>query len=79
MTYYKELLKQRRSYRRFSDEEISGDDVQLLLRAALLSPSSMNRQSWHFVVVDDKLSLEKLSDAKDHGATFLKDAPLANS
>lgn len=77
MAYFSELLKQRRSYRRFSDEEISGDDVQLLLRAALMSPSSMNRQSWHFVVVDDKMALEKLSDAKDHGATFLRDAPMA--
>lgn len=77
MTHFKDLLRQRRSYRKFSDEEISGDDVQLLLRAALLSPSSMNRQSWHFVVVDDKMALEKLSDAKDHGATFLRDAPLA--
>ncbi|MBR5351229.1 MAG: nitroreductase family protein, partial [Prevotella sp.] len=61
MAYFSELLKQRRSYRRFSDEEISGDDVQMLLRAALMSPSSMNRQSWHFVVVDDKMALEKLS------------------
>ncbi len=77
MNHFKDLLRQRRSHRRFGKEEISGDDVQLLLRAALLSPSSMNRQSWHFIVVDDKLALEKLSDAKEHGAAFLRDAPLA--
>ncbi len=77
MTHFKDLLRQRRSYRRFTDEEISGDDVQLLLRAALMSPTSRNLQLWHFVVVDDKLSLEKLSDTKDNGASFLKDAPLA--
>lgn len=77
MSHFKELLTKRRSHRCFTDEEISADDVQLILQAALMSPTSMNRRSWEFVVIDNKADLEKLSDAKEQGAAFIKDAPLA--
>ena len=77
MTDFKTLIAQRRSHRLFTDQEIDADDVQTILRAALLSPSSMNRRSWHFIVVDDKMDLEKLADAKEHGSQLIKGAPLA--
>lgn len=71
------LLSHRRSCRTFDDSEIQPEQVQALLRAALLAPSSMNRRTWHFIVVDDKVCLAKLSDSKEHGSSFLKDAALA--
>ena len=77
MKDFKDLAQLRRSHRKFTDEEISGDDVKLILRAGLMSPTSKGQRGWEFVVVDDKLDLEKLSDAKDLGGQFIKDAPLA--
>ncbi|MDO4160699.1 MAG: nitroreductase family protein [Prevotellaceae bacterium] len=77
MIDFKDLVQRRRSHRTFTDEEISGDDVRLILRAALMSPTSKNQRAWEFVVVEDKMSIEKISDAKNAGAQFLKDAPLA--
>lgn len=77
MASFKDLIQNRRSYRRFTKEEISSEDLRLILRAALMSPTSKNQRAWQFVVVDDPLQLEKLSDAKDLGAQFLRDAPLA--
>ena len=77
MSEFKDLIGGRRSHRLYKDEEIGEDDVQLILRAALFSPSSMNRRSWQFVVVDEKADLEKLADSKENGAAFLKGAPLA--
>jgi len=77
MADFKNLVQRRRSCRLFTSEEIDSDDVQQILRAALMAPTSMNRRTWHFVVVDDKLDLEKLSDAKDAGARLIKDASLA--
>jgi len=47
------------------------------LRAGLMAPTSKGQRGWHFVVVEDRMDLEKLSDAKDLGGQFLKDAPLA--
>lgn len=67
----------RRSHRKFTAQEVDGDDVRLILRAALMAPTSKGQREWQFVVVDDRMDLEKLADAKDMGGAFLKDAALA--
>ena len=77
MTDFNELVKIRRSHRKFTDEEISPAHVQSILRAALMSPTSKSQRAWQFVVVDDKTDIEKLADAKDLGSQFMKGAPLA--
>jgi len=77
MTDFKTLAQMRRSHRKYTDEEIDAEDVKLILRAALMAPTSKGQRAWQFVVVDDKMDLEKLSDAKDLGGQFIKEAPLA--
>ena len=74
---FKDLVQQRRSHRKFTGEEIDAEDVKLILRAGLMAPTSKGQRNWEFVVVDDKMDLEKLSDAKDMGGQFLKDAAMA--
>ena len=77
MTDFKDLVQMRRSHRKFTEQEIDGDDVRLILRAGLMSPTSKGQRGWQFVVVDDKQDIEKLADAKDLGSQFLKEVPLA--
>ena len=77
MENFSDLIKQRRSMRKFTEEELTQDEVVALLRAALMSPSSKRSNCWQFIVVDDKHTLELLSKCKASGADFLKDAPLA--
>ena len=77
MTDFNELVKIRRSHRKFTDEEISPEHVQSILRAALMSPTAKSQRAWQFVVVDDKTDIEKLADAQDLGSQFMKGAPLA--
>ena len=77
MTAFRDLAQKRRSHRKFTAEEIDPEDLKLILRAALMSPTSKSQRAWQFVVVDDKLDLEKLADAKNMGSQFLKDAPVA--
>ena len=67
----------RRSHRKFTAEEIDAEDVKLILRAGLMAPTSKGQRAWQFVVTDDPLDIEKLSDAKDLGSQFMKGAPLA--
>lgn len=74
---FKDLVQMRRSHRKFTAQEVDGDDVRLILRAALMAPTSKGQRGWQFVVVDDRMDLEKLADAKDMGGAFLKDAALA--
>lgn len=72
-----ELLRKRRSIRQFDSQSVRKEDVELLLEAMLRSPSSRSLNPWHFVVVTDTLLIEELSKSKPHGATFMKNAPLA--
>lgn len=77
MESFKDLVQMRRSHRKFTEQEIDADDVRLILRAGLMSPTSKGQRGWQFVVVDDKTDIEKIADAKDLGSQFLKGAPLA--
>ena len=77
MTDFKTLVQVRHSHRKFTDAEINGEDVKLILRSALMSPTAKSNRGWQFVVVDDKRDLEKLADAKDAGSQLIKDAALA--
>ena len=63
--------------RKFTEQELSQDEVVSLLKVALMSPSSKRSNPWQFVLVDDKETLHKLSFCKEMGASFLKDAALA--
>jgi len=45
-------LLQRRSVRRFSDDPVPRELVELAIRAAHSAPSGANRQPWHFVAVN---------------------------
>lgn len=77
MESFSELIKIRRSMRKFTAEELSQDEVVALLRAALMAPSSKGSHAWEFVVVDDKDVLQGLSQCKDRGAELIAGASLA--
>ncbi len=77
MTDFSDLVQRRRSHRKYQPSEVCADDVRLILRAALMSPTSKNARAWHFVVVDDGVKLQQLADAKDMGARFLEKAAFA--
>lgn len=77
MTDFKDLVQLRRSHRKFTDSELDGDDVKMIVRAGLMAPTSKGQRNWHFIIVDEKDTIEKLADAKDMGSQFMKGAPLA--
>ena len=70
------LIQKRRSIRRYTEKAVEAEKIDMLIEAALRSPSSRGFNPWEFVVVTDNGLLEKLSTAKPHGASFLKNAPL---
>lgn len=72
-----ELLKKRRSIRKFKEQSIEQEKIAQLVQGALLSPSSRSFTPWEFIVVTDKAVLQQLAKSKQAGSTFLKGAPLA--
>ena len=71
-----DLIKNRRSVRNFQDKAVEKEKLEILIEAALRSPSSRSLNPWEFIVVTDKEKLDDLSKSKPHGASFLKDAPV---
>ena len=70
------LVEKRRSIRRYHEKPVETAKVAKLVEAALRSPSSRGFNPWEFVIVNDGDLLAKLSKAKPHGASFLKNAAL---
>ena len=62
-----ETILKRRSVRKYSDEQVTDNELKQLLEAAMAAPSAKNRQPWHFVVVQDREVLKKLSEAHPYG------------
>ena len=51
----------RRSVRKFTDREISKDDLEQIVTAGIHAPSGMNKQLWHFSVVKNKDLIDSLA------------------
>lgn len=72
-----EILRERRSIRKYKEQKIEKEKIDKILKAALLAPSSMNKKPVEFIVVDDKETLLKLEECKAKGTLGLKTSPLA--
>jgi len=57
-----EAIMSRRSIRKYSDKKIPEEIITKLLKAAMNAPSAHNRQPWHFIVVDDRETLNKVPE-----------------
>ena len=72
-----DILLTRRSIRKYKNEPIPKEKLEMIVQAGLMSPSGRNRKPWEFIVVEDKENLVKLSKARDHGAAMLEGAGAA--
>ena len=56
-----DLIKRRRSIRQYTSQDVTEEQVQQLLEAAMAAPSASARDPWHFVVIRDAATRQKLS------------------
>ena len=69
-----EVLQRRRSIRKYTEEPVSKEEIDLLMHAAMSGPSACNKMPWEFYVVTDEAVLEKLRNASRYSKIY---APLA--
>ncbi|WP_297058040.1 nitroreductase family protein [uncultured Duncaniella sp.] len=74
---FHELIINRRSIRKYTEDPISSDDVKLILEAALLSPTSKSARAWQLVAIEDKQTLQQLAACKPAGAVSIPRCSLA--
>lgn len=65
-----DLLKRRRSVRKYTDAEVSSEEVEAILDCARFAPSGLNNQPWRFLVIRDRDIIERLSKLS-HSKTAL--------
>ena len=59
-----DVIMTRTSIRQYTDQTVSADTIETLLRAGMAAPTAVNKQPWHFVVVTDKAKLKELSGGR---------------
>jgi nitroreductase len=70
-----DALMSRRSIRHYTDEPVTDEQVDVLLKAAMAAPSAGNQQPWRFIVVRDRERLQRMSEATPYSGMLAR-APL---
>ena len=70
-----DCIKNRRTVREFRPEPIPEEVIHKILQAGRWAPSSSNSQPWHFVVVQDPITLKRLGEIATQGP-FVANAPV---
>lgn len=71
-----EILKSRRSIRKFLDKKVESEKIHKILEVAMSAPSARNQQPWRFVIIDNRDTLDTIAEQHPY-AKMLKTAPLA--
>ena len=74
---YLDILKKRKSIRKYTDEIVSEEMIEQIIEASKLAPSGRNKKPVKLIVVRDKETLEYLSNTRSHGSQLLAGANAA--
>lgn len=66
------LILNRRSIRKYTDQHIDDETLHTILRAGMSGPTCANTRDWSFLVVRDKETLNKMADANGRPAGPLR-------
>jgi len=70
------VIYTRRSVREFTEEPVTDEQVEIVLKAAMAAPSALDLRPWHFIAVRKRKLLDKLADVHKY-AHPLEEAPVA--
>ena len=74
---FKEVIARRHSVRKFTDQPVDRGTIDEMIAEAMTAPSSRNSRSTGFMIVEDKSVLEAISEMRESGSAFVKDAAAA--
>ena len=70
-----ELLKSRRSIRKYQSTPVEEEKIQKCLEAAQWAPSASNKQPWEFMIVKNNETRQKLAELHPY-AKFVAESPV---
>jgi len=72
-----EVMRSRRSVRRYTEEKLSDEQLKQIVSAALLAPSGHSKYPCEFIVVKNRALLEQMSHCRKGVAKMLEGAAAA--
>ena len=70
-----EAIKGRRSIRSFKSDDVTEEEVDLLIEAATMAPSAGNIQPWEFIIIRTAEMKKRLAEAA-YEQSFIEEAPV---
>lgn len=74
--FLNQIVKNRRSIRRYKDQPLSRDQIDTICQAALGAPSANNKKPVHLLLIDKGPDIERIASVKEGSANFYANAPL---
>ena len=71
---FTEVISKRKSVRKFSDTPVERDMLDAIVAIARTAPSSRGSKSSEFLIIEDKDTIEALSQMRESGSGFMKGA-----
>ena len=69
-----EVIEKRHSVRKYSDRPVEKEVLDAIVKVAQTAPSSRNSKSSAFMIVEDRDTLDALSQMRDYGSALLSGA-----
>ena len=73
---FSDVVKKRRSIRRFKNKDIPLEIIAEILKFAFFSPSGRNERPWEFLVVNDRAKIRRIMNFRPTAFGFLETAPV---
>lgn len=77
MQDFQTLCQHRRSYRQYTDEPVTKEQLDYILSCALMSPSGKRLNPWEFIVIQDSAVLRQLHGCRTYGSQMFETATAA--
>lgn len=74
---YKSVIAARHSVRKFTDKAVDRVVIDEMISEAMSAPSSKNTRSTGFMIIDDKSTLQAISEMRESGSSFIAGAAAA--
>lgn len=69
------IIFKRTSVRKYTDQPVTKEQIEMLMRAGMAAPSAKNVQPWEFIVIQNKETMLKITEFHPYSA-MLKGAQL---
>jgi nitroreductase len=70
-----EAIFARRSIRKYTSDPVTDEDITRMLQAGMAAPTGGNRKPWHFIIIKNRETMDKLAENHPYGK-MLFEAPL---